>query len=246
MMSPTPFPLPRRARIAVLASGRGSNLAALLHAFPPLDARGGGEHDAVQPALASVALVVSDVLDAPALARAAEAGVPARSIPWGVPSGRAAFERELQGELDAHGIDLVCLAGFMRIVSPSFVARWSGRILNVHPSLLPMYPGLDPQRRALEAGEAYAGCTVHFVDAGIDTGPCIVQRVVPVHPDDTVATLTARILDSEHLAYPEAVIHVLTGRAVQTTVQTTAQTTAQTVARTASEPSSTVPRTSTP
>jgi phosphoribosylglycinamide formyltransferase-1 len=115
-----------------------------------------------------------------------------------------------------HRIDLILLAGFMRLLSAGFVQAWQGRILNIHPSLLPQFPGLHAQRQALQAGVSESGCTVHFVDAGMDTGPIILQRRVPVLPDDTEETLAARILEQEHLAYPEAVRRVLQGRHVST------------------------------
>ena len=191
------FPLSRPARLAVFASGRGSNLAALLETFPP-------EHP-----VASVRLVVSNRAEAGALERARAAGVKAVHIPFG--RDRAEFERAAVGVLRSAHIDLICLAGFMRVLSPAFVARYSGRILNVHPSLLPAFPGLRAVERALGAGVQESGCTVHLVDAGVDTGPIIVQRRVSVHADDTADTLAARILAEEHRAYPEAVRRVLSG-----------------------------------
>ncbi len=201
------FPLDRPARIAVFASGRGSNLRSLIAAFPPGDA------------LASVNLVLSSRAGAGALELAAAHGVPAYSFPFPSrkrdPDGRArtAFEAAATEQLGASCIDLICLAGFMRIFSPEFSARWRGRILNVHPSLLPAFPGLQPQQQALSAGVETSGCTVHFVDAGVDTGTVVLQRPVPVYPDDTEAALAARILVEEHRAYPEAVRRVLKGRA---------------------------------
>lgn len=192
------FPLGRPARIAVMASGRGSNLEALLKAFP-----------ADNP-LGRIVLVISDKRQAPALQKALEAQVEAEHVPW-PKSGREQFE-QVAGQLlhDRH-IDLVLLAGFMRLLSPRFVQAWEGRILNIHPSLLPEFPGLKAQRQALEAGVSETGCTVHFVDAGMDTGPIVLQRRVPVLPGDTEETLSARILEQEHLAYPEAVRRVLKG-----------------------------------
>ncbi|GEM83457.1 phosphoribosylglycinamide formyltransferase [Meiothermus hypogaeus] len=202
------FPLPRPARIAVMASGRGSNLEALLKAFP---------HD--NP-LGHIVLVISDKREALALQKAVEAQVEAEYVPWpksrdqGVAykTGREQFERVAGQLLHEHRIDLILLAGFMRLLSPAFVQAWQGRILNIHPSLLPQFPGLNAQRQALEAGVSESGCTVHFVDAGMDTGPIILQRRVPVLPGDTEETLAARILEQEHLAYPEAVRRVLQGR----------------------------------
>lgn len=192
------FPLGRPARLAVFASGRGSNLRALLTAFPPGDP------------LASVVLCVSNRRAAGALALAEAHGVPARFVPFG--SDRDRFEREAAALLAAFAVDLVCLAGFMRLLSPEFTGRFAGRILNVHPSLLPHFPGLHAQRQALGAGVRETGCTVHFVDAGVDTGEAVVQRRVPVVPGDTEEALAARILEEEHRAYPEAVRLVLSGK----------------------------------
>jgi phosphoribosylglycinamide formyltransferase 1 len=194
----------RPARLAVLASGRGSNLAALLAAFPP-------EATAATPADATVALVISDRREAGALALARAAGVPALHLPFG--RDRAAFEAAAHEALREAAIDVVALAGFMRILSPTFVAHWHGRLLNVHPSLLPAFPGLHAVGQALAAGVHTAGCTVHFVDAGVDTGPVVVRRAVPVLPGDDEATLQARIQAAEHLAYPEAVRAVVRGAA---------------------------------
>ena len=203
--APAPrFPLGRTARIAVMASGRGSNLASLLAAFPP-DAKQADD------ALGSVALVISNTVDAPALERAREAGVAAHHVRWDGAAGRDDFERRVTDLLEGAEIDLVCLAGFMRLLSPEFTARYRGRLLNIHPSLLPDFRGLHAQRQALAAGATEAGCTVHFVDAGIDTGPVVVQRRVPVLPGDTEETLSMRILAVEHEAYPAAVTAVLTG-----------------------------------
>ncbi len=208
---PAPFPLPRTARLAVLASGRGSNLASLLDAFPAWEAPAEGDDAAGQP-LGRVVLMVGNVPGAPALARARAAGVQARTIPWTREEGdRVTFERELQASLNDHGVDLICLAGFMRILSPAFTRRWAGRIVNVHPSLLPAFRGLHAQRQALQAGAATSGCTIHLVDAGVDTGRIVLQRRVPVLPGDDEATLAARILEQEHLAYPEAVRRLLRG-----------------------------------
>ena len=194
-----PFPLARQARLAVFASGRGSNLASLLAAFPP-----GGDEP-----LAAVRLVLSDRAGAHALARAEAVGVAAVHIPFG--RDRDGFERRADALLREYAIDLVCLAGFMRVLSPAFVERWQGRVINVHPSLLPAFRGLHAQRQALEAGVRESGCTIHFVDAGIDTGRAIVQRRVALEANDDEASLTARILDQEHIAYPEAVRLVLRG-----------------------------------
>lgn len=164
-------------------------------------------------------MVMSNVAEAGALAKAEAYSVAAYYHPFpprkrdGDGQGRAAFEREAQDRLRKHAIDLICLAGFMRIFSPEFNKTWQGRILNIHPSLLPKFPGLHPQRQALSAGVNESGCTVHFVDAGVDTGPTILQRRVPVLPSDTEDTLAARILKEEHHAYPRAIEKVLTGQA---------------------------------
>lgn len=188
------FPLGRPARIAVLVSGRGSNMLALADEFAP-----GNE-------LGEVALVVSNRRAAPALDAAAERGIRAEHVPWG---GREGFERELEVLLAEEHIDLVCLAGFMRILSPEFVGGWAGRMLNIHPSLLPKFPGLNPQQQALDAGESVSGCSVHLVEADVDAGPVLLRREVPVEPGDTAATLAARIMTEEHRAYPLAVRQLL-------------------------------------
>ncbi len=193
--------MPGKRRLAVLLSGRGSNLVAIS------DAIGDGRIPD-----AAIVAVISDVADAPGLNRAVERGLPAFPIPRGTLTGRA-HEGQILRILEAARVDLVCLAGYMRVLSPGFVARWRGRILNIHPSLLPRYPGLDVQRRALEAGELESGCTVHFVDEGTDTGPVVLQRRVPVLPGDTVQALSDRILAEEHRTYPEAIAKVLSGLA---------------------------------
>ena len=192
------FPLDSPARLAVFASGRGSNLRSLLAAFPP-------EHP-----LGSVCSVVSNKAEAGALSYAQDEGVPAHFIPFG--KNRAGFETAAARLLETEHIDLICLAGFMRVLSGQFVNRYAGRILNIHPSLLPRFPGLRPQQQALAAGVSESGCTVHFVDAGVDTGPVILQRRVPVYPEDDAGTLSARILRAEHAAYREAVRLVLEGK----------------------------------
>jgi len=184
-------------RLAILLSGRGSNFEAICDAI----AKGRIPH-------AAVVAVISDVADAPGLNRAVERGLPAFPIPRGKRTRRE-HEGQILKILDSAGVDLVCLAGYMRILSPHFVSRWRGRILNIHPALLPKFPGLHVQRRALEAGEAEAGCTVHFVDEGTDTGPIVLQRRVRILPGDTEEALSARILAEEHEAYPEAIARVL-------------------------------------
>ncbi|MFA5568981.1 MAG: phosphoribosylglycinamide formyltransferase [Trueperaceae bacterium] len=193
---PVTFPLQRPARLAVLASGRGSNLQALLEAFPSGNALG------------SVVLVLSNRPDARALERASSSGVEAVHVPW---RSRPEFEAEAQRRLLEARVDVVCLAGFMRLLSPEFTEAWAGRLLNVHPSLLPAFPGLDAHGQALRAGVPESGCTVHLVDAGVDSGPIILQRRVPVLPDDDVDSLAERTLSAEHEAYPEAVRRLLSG-----------------------------------
>jgi len=185
------------ARLAIFASGEGSNLGALMAAFPATDA------------VLQVALVISDRSDAPALARAAAAGIPAHHLPFG--RDRVAFERAARRLLQTERIDFVALAGFMRVLSADFVESWYGRLVNIHPSLLPAFPGLHAVRQALAAGAPESGCTVHFVDAGVDTGPAIAQRVVPILPGDDEATLQARIRAQEHQLYPAAIRQLVTG-----------------------------------
>jgi phosphoribosylglycinamide formyltransferase-1 len=181
-------------RLAILLSGRGSNFVAIAEAV----ARG-------QIPGAGITAVVSDHAEAPGLARARRMGLPAHAVERPAGMTRAEHERRIREVLDRARPDLVCLAGYMRLLSPEFVAAYRGRILNIHPALLPKFPGLDVQRRALEAGETESGCTVHYVDEGIDTGPILVQRRVPILPDDTEESLSARILEEEHRAYPDAI-----------------------------------------
>jgi phosphoribosylglycinamide formyltransferase-1 len=186
------------ARLAVLLSGRGSNFEAIADAV-----------DAGRIPDARIVAVVSDNSRAPGLARARERGIPAHDIERARFSSRSDHEAAVTRVLEDARPDLVCLAGYMRILSPDFVARWRGRILNIHPSLLPKYPGVSPQRRALEAGDTLSGCTVHFVDEGTDTGPIVLQRVVPIVGGDTEESLSGRILEQEHGLYPEAIGRVL-------------------------------------
>jgi phosphoribosylglycinamide formyltransferase 1 len=190
-----------RRRAAVLISGRGSNLAALIDACARPDAA------------AEIALVISNRPNAAGIAHARAAGVAAEAVDHRAFGDREGFERSLDSALQAHEIDLVCLAGFMRVLSPWLTERWRDRLLNIHPSLLPAFPGLDTHRRALAAGVRFSGCTVHFVRAELDAGPIIVQGVVPVHQDDTPAALAARVLEAEHRCYPLALELVASGRA---------------------------------
>ena len=186
--------------LGVLASGRGSNLQAILEACarPGFPAR--------------VVVVVGDRERAPALERAGQHRVPAIWLNPKDFGDRAAYDEALRRLLDEHRVGLVCLAGFMRILTPGLVRAYAGRIVNVHPSLLPAFPGLAAQRQALAYGVRVAGATVHFVDDGVDTGPIILQASVPVHPDDTEETLSARILLEEHRLYPEAIRLFAEGR----------------------------------
>jgi phosphoribosylglycinamide formyltransferase-1 len=190
----------RRLRLGVLASGRGSNLQALIDAA----------RDPDYPA--EVALVVANVPGAAALDRAAAAGVAAEALPHRDFPSREAFERAADARLRAAGVDLVCLAGFMRVLTPWFVEAWRDRLVNIHPSLLPSFPGLDTHARALAAGVRLHGCTVHLVRADVDAGPILVQAAVPVLPDDDEAALAARVLAAEHRCYPLAVRLVAEGR----------------------------------
>lgn len=187
-----------KRRLAVLLSGRGSNFEAIA------DAAAEGRIPE-----AEVVAVISDVPTAPGLARARARGLPGFAVDRRQYGSREAHEAAILRILEASRPDLVCLAGYMRLLSPAFVARYRGRLLNIHPSLLPKFAGLDPQKRALEAGEAESGCTVHFVDEGADTGPVILQRKVRVLPGDTQETLSTRILAEEHVAYPEAIVETL-------------------------------------
>lgn len=187
-------------KIAVFLSGRGSNFQAIA------DAIDGGEIPA-----ARIAAVISDRPDAPGLLEAKRRGIPAHAVPRPPGMGRRQHELALRALLDPLEPDLVCLAGYLRVLSPEFVSAYRGRILNIHPSLLPKFPGLDAQRQALEAGERVSGCTVHFVDEGVDSGPIVLRRSVPILPGDDVETLAARILEEEHRAYPEAIREVLGG-----------------------------------
>jgi phosphoribosylglycinamide formyltransferase-1 len=184
--------------IAVLLSGRGSNFVALADAI----ARG--------DVPARIVLVLSNVAGAAGLERARERGLPAALVAHRDSPERAAHEARVQAALDESGAEWICLAGYMRLLSPQFVGRYRERVLNVHPSLLPSFPGLHPQRQALAAGARLSGCTVHFVDDGMDSGPIVVQRAVPVADDDDEKTLAARILAEEHRAYPEALRRLLT------------------------------------
>jgi phosphoribosylglycinamide formyltransferase-1 len=189
-----------RKRTAVLISGRGSNLQALIDAAS----------DASFPA--GIALVLSNVAEAGGLVRAAQAGIPTATVPHKLFASREAFDAEVGKTLQQHNIELVCLAGFMRILSNGFVNVWKGRMVNIHPSLLPSFKGVDVHRRVLDSGVRITGCTVHFVVPELDSGPVIAQAAIPVLPDDTEQSIAARTLDAEHKLYPLALKMLAEGR----------------------------------
>ena len=186
-----------RLRVGVLISGRGSNLRALIAAC------------SAEAYPAEIALVISSRAEAPGVGIAAAAGVPVVVVPH---RDRRAFAAEAQSLLCERRVELVCLAGFMRILDANFVETWRDRMVNIHPSLLPSFRGLHPQRQALAAGARFAGCTVHFVRPELDCGPIIGQAVVPIHSDDDEARLSKRILETEHRLYPLAVRLIAEGR----------------------------------
>lgn len=189
-----------RKRVAVLISGRGSNMTALIEAAK----------DPAYPA--DIALVLSNRADAAGLARAKAESIPAAVVDHtAFGKDRAAFERALQAELEKHRIDLVCLAGFMRLLTPWFVRRWEGRLINIHPALLPAFKGLNTHQRALEAGVMHHGATVHFVVPEMDSGPIILQDSLRILDIDDADTLAARVLELEHRIYPLALARVARG-----------------------------------
>jgi phosphoribosylglycinamide formyltransferase 1 len=190
-----------KRRVAILISGRGSNMAALIEAAKAADFP------------AEIAVVISNRGDAGGLAIAAKSGIPTVTIeskPFG--KDRAGFEAVLQSALDQHRVELICLGGFMRLLTAEFVQRWYGRMLNIHPSLLPSFPGLEPQAQALSAGVKLSGATVHFVSPETDAGPIVMQGAVAVHDDDTPDALAARILTVEHRIYPDALRLLASGK----------------------------------
>jgi phosphoribosylglycinamide formyltransferase-1 len=188
-----------KPRVGILISGRGSNMLALIEAV---------ERGRLN---AEIAVVISNREEAEGLAKARQHGVETLVVSHqGL--GRQEHERRIVAELKKRGVSLVCLAGYMRVLSPYFLSEFPQRVLNIHPSLLPAFPGLEAQRQALEYGVKYTGCTVHFVDEDVDHGPIIAQAVVPVLDDDTVESLSARILSQEHRIYAEAVALVLSGK----------------------------------
>jgi phosphoribosylglycinamide formyltransferase 1 len=186
-------------RLAILLSGRGSNFLAIA------DSIAAGRLDA------EIAVVIANKADAPGLAAARERGILTLALPSKTIS-REEYDRRLAEEIEKHNIDLICLAGYMRRLTPEFVRRFPQRILNIHPSLLPAFPGLEVQQAAIDHGIKFSGCTVHFVDEGMDSGPIIRQAVVPVQDTDSAETLAARILKEEHRIYSEAIALVLTGK----------------------------------
>lgn len=194
------MPAGGRTRTVVLISGGGTNLQALI--------------DAVSAGTLAldIAMVVSNQADAFGLQRARVAGIDTRTVPQAAYPDRKSFDEALVAEMQPVNPDLILLAGFMRILTPAFIEPFAGRILNIHPSLLPKYPGLDTHRRAIEAGDAIAGSTVHFVTSQLDGGPAIVQGAVSVMPDDDPATLAARVLEVEHQIYPYAASLYAAGR----------------------------------
>ena len=186
-------------RLGILLSGRGSNFLAIADSI------------AARRLDAEIAIVISNRADAPGMVAARERGLKVALLPSkGIE--REEYDALLAAELDQAKVDLICLAGYLRLLSPSFINRYSMRILNIHPSLLPAFPGLDVQRQAIDHGVKVSGCTVHFVDEGLDSGPIVKQAVVPVLDDDTAESLAARILKEEHRIYSEAIALVLSGK----------------------------------
>jgi phosphoribosylglycinamide formyltransferase-1 len=185
-------------KLGILLSGRGSNFEAI------------ARNVQAGRIPAEIAVVISNKEDAPGLATSRTLGLATRFIP-SKGKEREAFDRELVAVLNEYQVDVVCLAGFMRILSPYFVRSFPNRILKIHPALLPAFPGENAQKQALENGAKFTGCTVHLVDEGVDTGPIVCQAVVPVREDDTIETLSARILDEEHRIYTEAICLLLEG-----------------------------------
>lgn len=190
-----------RKRVVVLISGRGTNMAALAEAVG----------DPAYPA--SIVAVISDKVDAKGLNAAAALGIEAKAITRADHPTKEALDAALDEELTLLRADIVCLAGYMRLLSPAFTQKWAGKLINIHPSLLPLFPGLDTHKRALEAGVRVHGCSVHFVTAEMDAGPIIAQAAVPVLPSDDEETLSRRILEAEHKLYPLALRLVAEGRA---------------------------------
>ncbi|QPJ66377.1 MAG: phosphoribosylglycinamide formyltransferase [Candidatus Nitrohelix vancouverensis] len=179
-------------KLGVLVSGRGSNLVSIL------------DHIERGELQAQVAIVLSNKESAPALEKCRERGITAKFVDPKAFSGKTEYETALIDELNAHSIDIVCLAGYMKILGKEFIDAFRGRIINIHPSLLPAFPGLNAQKQALDYGVKFSGCTVHYVDEGVDSGPIIMQSVVPVYDNDDESALSARILEQEHIIYARA------------------------------------------
>lgn len=190
----------QKLKLAVLISGRGSNLQSIIDAC------------ALPDFPATIEIVISNEPDVQGLERARAAGIKTETIPHKTYPSRREFETALQSVLTAQPIDVICLAGFMRVLTPDFVSKWDGRIINIHPSLLPAYPGLHVHERVLAGGEKESGCTIHFVTPGLDEGPTLLQKRVPVLQGDTAETLAIRVLEQEHLAYPEAIYLLATNK----------------------------------
>jgi len=187
-------------RVAVLISGRGSNMRSLIAAAASADFP------------AKIVLVIANVVSAEGLRVAAEAGIATQVIPHKAYQSREDFDHAVNGVLEGAGIDIICLAGFMRILSDWFAQRWQGRLINIHPSLLPLFKGVHVHEQALQAGVRVSGCTVHFVVPELDAGPIIAQATVPVAIDDTPDTLAARVLGEEHKLYPAALKMLAEGK----------------------------------
>jgi len=187
-------------KLAILLSGRGSNMQAI--------------HRSIKESKldAEISVVVSDKAEAPGLTYAQAEGLLTRVLSKEKEEDRETYDRRLIAAIEAEGCDLIALAGFMRLLSPGFIEHFRNRIVNIHPSLLPAFPGMHAQRQALEAGVRFSGCTVHFVDEGCDTGPIVDQRVVAVLPEDTEETLSARILEQEHLLYSACLQKIAEGK----------------------------------
>ncbi len=194
-----------RKRTAILISGRGSNMEALVRAT----------RDPAYPA--EIVLVAADK-PAAGLAFAAAEGIPTAVADYKALGGKMAGEAELNRVLEAAGTELICLAGFMRILSPDFVEKWRDRLINIHPSLLPLYPGIDTHQRAIAAGDKVHGCTVHFVRAEVDSGPIILQETVPIQAADSAETLAKRVLTVEHQIYPRALALVASGKVTPSSI----------------------------
>ena len=184
---------PEKFKLAVLVSGRGSNLQAIIDSVEK------------RSLAAEISLVLSNVKDAYALERGKKYGLEVVFLDPKVYPNKAAYEEKMIELLQSKSVDLICLAGFMRILGKNFIETFSGKIINIHPSLLPAFPGLNVQKKALEYGVKFSGCTVHFVNEEIDGGPIIKQAVVPIHDEDSIESLSKRILEQEHIIYPEAI-----------------------------------------